>query len=286
MSFEQQQPRKTGTGLGVGVILFFIMGFIIFSVYTDEVNETISDIQTGAEIASTIKGFTDLLPLSLANVAVEGDVICDLDLQIPILLSNRAFFGSTMADVITDELGTKLPANEIAEFLDKPEFLYIQIENVPNPTFEWKNCFNEGQPGIASLIPIFNSQLASEKLSLLSFSENTRTINPISVDSPDLPLPSFTESSDISVAISGKDDRGLFLIDKYNKAVFLRTVVVQDGLTYPVLETLRFTIENTKADNYNISLTSRNPINENRIGDPVTIRICGLNSDLTQKTQC
>lgn len=286
MSFQPQPPRKTGTGLGVGVVLFFVIGIFLYSLYTDEVNETITNIQTGAEIADTIKGFTDLIPLSLANVAVEGDIICDLDLQIPIMLSNRAFFGSTMADVITDELGSKLPANEISEFLDTPEYLYIQIENVPNPTFEWKNCFNEGSSSIASLIPIFNSQLASEKLSLLSFSETARSINPISVDSPDLPLPSFTVSSDISVAISGKDDRGLFLIDKYNKAVFLRTITIPDGLTYPVLDTLRFTIENTKVDDYNISLTSRIPINENRIGDPVDIKICGLNSDLTQKTQC
>jgi len=285
MSFQENNNRRRNGG-ATGILLLLAIGLIFYVMYTDEIQGTVQAVQTVNEAQNVIKGFTDLLPLSLANVAVEGDIICDLDLQIPILLSNRAFFGSTMGDVITNELGTKLPANEISEFLDKPEFLYIQIENVPNPTFEWKNCFNEGQPGIAALIPIFNSQLASEKLSLLSFSENTRSINPISVDSPDLPLPSFTQSSDISVAISGKDNRGLFLIDKFNKAVFLRTIVIPDGLTYPVLETLRFTIENTKADDYDISLTSRNPINENRIGDPVAIRICGLNSDLTQKTQC
>jgi len=221
MSFEVK-PKPKRKGAGIGLLLLIVVGMAIYILYTDEVTGTIEAVQTASDIDKTIKGFTDLLPLSLASVAVDGDTICDLDLSIPTMVSNRAFFGTSAGDVISlgEDTTIKLPQVVIAEFLNEPQWYYIGTENQNPPFFEWQNCYTQGTASFASLIPIFSGQLASEKLSLLSF-DNGGTSGI---------LGPFTESTQITLAISGKNSEGLFLIDKFNKANFARSVVVPDGL--------------------------------------------------------
>jgi len=269
MSSEENRSRKGG-GIAVLFLVMIVLG--VYILYTDEISSTVSGIQTASDIDKTIKGFTDLLPLSLASVAVDGDMICDLDLSIPTLVSNRAFFGTSDADVISSGGDTiRQPQSVIANFLNEPQWYYIGTEDVGSPTFEWKNCYIEGEPSIASLIPIFSGQLASEKLSLLSFSERTREFS--SLDPSAAALGPTTEATSISLSISGKNGNGLFLVDKFNKANFARSVVVPDGLPYPIADSLRFTMENVKLDNYEISVLSVKPINEMIIGKPYVFDI-------------
>jgi hypothetical protein len=282
MSNGDHRGRNAGA---TGILLLIVVGMIFYVLYTDEIQGTISATQTTAQVGGVIKGFTDLLPLSLANVPSEGEIICDLDLHIPTLLSNRAFFGTPKSDVISDDMGNKL--SDIGDFLDVPEWLYIQTDNIAPPNWEWKNCYNEGRGSFSSLtpfIPLFNGQLAAEKLDILSLADRNREI-------PQDPrvasqLPFVTDASFLNMKISAKNDEDLFLIDKFNNAVFQRIIYVKDNLEYPVLQDVRFTIENTKLDDYNISITAKKPINEIRIGDPYVLRLCGLNQDLTPKLEC
>ena len=270
MSFKE--PRRRGKGAGLGLLLLIVFGMGIYILYTDEITGTVEAVQTASDIDKTIKGFTDLLPLSLASVAVDGDMICDLDLSIPTLVSNRAFFGTTDADVISFGGDTiRQPQSVIANFLNEPQWYYIGTEDISSPTFEWKNCYIQGEPSIASLIPIFSGQLASEKLSLLSFGDRTREFS--SLDPSAAALGPTTEATSISLSISGKNEDGLFLVDKFNKANFARSVEVPDGLPYPISDSLRFTIENVKLDNYEISVVSVKPINEMIIGKPYVFDI-------------
>jgi len=272
MSFDQPRPRRRGAGLALGLLIIFGLGFYIL--YTDEIQSTISTAQAGADASNLIQGFTDLLPLSLASVAVDGDTICDLDLHIPTMVSNRAFFGTSAGDVISlGDTMIKQPQLVIAGFLNEPQWYYIGTENQNPPTFEWKNCFTQGTASFASLIPIFSGELASEKLSLLSFDTGTREFT--SLDPTAANLGPFTESTKITLAISGKNADGLFLIDKFNKANFARSVVVPDGIAYPITDSLRFTIENVKLDDYEISVVSGKPINEMVIREPYLFSITG-----------
>jgi len=265
-------PRKSqGAGIAVGILLVIILGAYIL--YTDELSSTLSSVKSGYDISTTIQGLSKILPLSLADVAIQGEQICDLDLQIPTMLSNRAFFGTTMATVISDELGKKLP--NIPQFLNQPEWLYIQTDEIPSPTVEWKNCYVLGtREPLTAFMSLFNGQLASEKLSLLSFGDKSKQIplDPLLASQP----PQTTFGSSIPLTITGKDNSGLYMIDKYHNAVFKRTVAIKDDLTYPVADTVRFTIENVKADNYKIEISSFLPINEKRIGEPFILQICGL----------
>ena len=274
MSFEVR-PKPKRKGVGIGLLLLIVVGMTVYILYTDEVTGTIDSIQTASDIDKTIKGFTDLLPLSLASVAVDGDTICDLDLSIPTMVSNRAFFGTSAGDVISigEDTTIKLPQLVIAEFLNEPQWYYIGTENQNPPFFEWKNCFTQGTASFASLIPIFSADLASEKLSLLSFDTGTREFT--SLDPNAANLGPFTESTQITLAISGKNSEGLFLVDKFNKANFARSVVVPDGLAYPISDDLRFTIENVKLDDYEISVVSVKPINEMVIREPFVFNITG-----------
>lgn len=269
MSFQEPRRRNRGAGLGILILIVFGLGFYIL--YTDEIQGTID----AAQSVNAIKGFTDLLPLNLANISVDGDIICDLDLQIPTMVSNRAFFGSTNADVISD---AKIP---FAEFLDEPQWYYIGNENQNMPTFEWLNCYEEGKLSLSSVIPLFSGQLASEKLSLLSFDDGTRQFT--SLDPSAAGLGPLTESTKITLSISGKNPDGLFLVDKFNKANFVRSVNVPDGLAYPIADNIRFTIENVKLDDYKISVISVKPINEMVIGEPFTFNI--PHHTLREKTQ-
>jgi len=257
--------RARNGGSGVLILIFLVL--IVYVMFTDEIQGTVDVATTTIDVRNTIKGFTDLLPLSLANVSVDGDTICDLDLSIPTMVSNRAFFGTSAGDVISigEDTTIKLPQIVIADFLNEPQWYYIGTENQNPPFFEWQNCFTEGTASFASLIPIFSGQLASEKLSLLSFENGPSGAI----------LGPFTESTKITLAISGKNPDGLFLIDKFNKANFARSVVVPDGLAYPISDELRFTIENVKLDDYEISVVSVKPINEMVIREPFVFNITG-----------
>ena len=261
-----QEPSR-GKGAGLGILLLIVVVMVVYVLYTDEIQSTITVAQAGNEASNLIQGFTDLLPLSLANTSVDGDTICDLDLTIPTMVSNRAFFGSSAGDVISlgEDTTIKLPQIVIAEFLNEPQWYYIGTENQNPPFFEWQNCYTEGTPSIASLIPIFSGQLASEKLSLLSFDGGPSGAN----------LGAFTESTKITLAISGKNPDGLFLIDKGILMNFARSVVVPDGVAYPITDNLRFTIENVKLDDYEISVVSGKPINEMVIREPYLFNITG-----------
>jgi len=273
MSFEQRPRRKSGAGAALALVL--IIGLIFYIFYTDEIQSTIATAQAGSEANKLIKGFTDLLSLSLANVSVDGDTICDLDLSIPTMVSNRAFFGTSAGDVISigEDTMIKQPQIVIADFLNEPQWYYIGTENQNPPFFEWQNCYTEGTASFVSLIPIFSADLASEKLSLLSFDDRTREFT--SLDPNAANLGPFTESTKITLAISGKNADGLFLIDKFNNANFARSVVVPDGLAYPISDDLRFTIENVKLDDYEISVVSVKPINEMVIREPFVFDITG-----------
>lgn len=270
--YPPPQRKSQGAGIAIGLLLIVIMGAYIL--YTNEIDATLSSAKVGYDISTTIQGLSKVLPLSLANVAIQGEQICDLDLQIPAMLSNRAFFGTTMASVITDETGKKI--RDIPEFLDQPEWLYVQIEGIPSPTVEWRNCYELGtREPLTAFLPLFNGQLAAEKLSLLSFGSKTKQIplDPALASQP----PKITFDSSIPLTIVGKDNSGLYMVDKYHNAVFKRTVTIKDDLTYPVTDTVRFTIENVKVDNYKIEISSFLPINEKRIGEPFILQICGLN---------
>ncbi len=269
-----QEPSR-GKGAGLGILLLIVVVMVVYVLYTDEIQSTITVAQAGNEASNLIQGFTDLLPLSLANTSVDGDTICDLDLTIPTMVSNRAFFGSSAGDVISlgEDTTIKLPQIVIAEFLNEPQWYYIGTENQNPPFFEWQNCYTEGTASIASLIPIFSGELASEKLSLLSFDDRTREF--ASLDPSVAKLGPFNESTKITLAISGKNGDGLFLIDKFNKANFARSVVVPDGVAYPITDNLRFTIENVKLDDYEISVVSGKPINEMVIREPYLFNITG-----------
>lgn len=260
---------------GSGILLLIFLVLFIYVIFTDEIQGTVDTVQAGADASNLIKGFTDLLPLSLANTSVDGDTICDLDLSIPTMVSNRAFFGTSAGDVISlgEDTTIKLPQIVIAEFLNEPQWYYIGTENQNPPFFEWQNCYTEGTASLASLIPIFSADLASEKLSLLSFDDGTREFT--SLDPNAANLGPFTESTQITLAISGKNADGLFLIDKFNKANFARSVVVPDGLAYPISDDIRFTIENVKLDDYKISVVSVKPINEMVIREPFVFNITG-----------
>src|SRR3990172_7550381 len=98
-------PRRKSQGAGITIGLLILVIFGAYLLYTDEINFTFGAFKASSDV---IQGFSKILPLSLANVAIEGDQICDLDLQIPTMLSNKAFYGTTMADIISDELGKKL----------------------------------------------------------------------------------------------------------------------------------------------------------------------------------
>ncbi len=270
MSFQQQPPRRRSGGGAIALLILVLGGVFIYFLYTDEITGAIAT--TGVE--GVISGFEDLLPLSLANASVDGDTICDLDLSIPTTVNNRSFFGTTSGDVISQGEGMpKQSQMVIADFLNEPQWYYIGLPEMEPPTFEWKNCYIEGEGGIASLIPIFNGQIASEKLSLLSISESTREF--ATLDPSAASLGPFTESTSISLAISGKNSDGLFMIDKNNKGNFARSVQVNDGIAYPITDILRFTVENTKLDDYKISVISVKPINEMIIGEPYVFDITG-----------
>ncbi len=261
MSF-QDQPRR-GKGAGLGILLLIVVGMVVYVLYTDEITATVEGAQTASDVSNVIKGFTDLIPLSLANVRADGDMVCDLDLTIPTTVNNRAFFGTSSGDVIS-EGEIRLPPNTIREFLNEPQWYYIGQAGagVANPFFEWKNCYIEGEGGIVSFIPIFNGQLAEEKLSLLSFGEpSAASLGP------------FTESTQVSLSIFGKNNQDLFLVDKNDKGNFARVVSVSDGIAYPITSNLRFSIENVKLDDYEISVISVKPINEMVIGNPFTFNI-------------
>jgi len=268
---DDNRGRKGGSA---GILLIVFLGLIFYAFYTDEIESTVSTAQTVSEVGNVIQGFKDLLPLSLANSPIEGDTICDLDLLIPTMVSNRALFGSTNADVISDEQGKLM---QIANFLNEPQWYYIGIETMDSPTLEWKNCYTQGSLSFASLIPLFNGQIASEKISSLFGvePEQLSAIDPIVVNPSPVALGSFTQDTSITLSISGVTSDGLILIDKFNRGNFIRTVQVQDGINYPIIDSLRFTIENTKLDNYEISVVSGKPINEKLIGEPYVFSISG-----------
>jgi hypothetical protein len=268
MSSEDNRSKKGG---GIAILLVVMLGLGLYILYTDEIQATVEGAQTASDVSNVIKGFTDLIPLSLANVRADGDMVCDLDLSIPTTVNNRAFFGTSSGDVISQG-EIKLPPNTISEFLNEPQWYYIgEQAGVANPFFEWKNCYIEGEGGIVSFIPIFNGQLAEEKLSLLSFGEPTREF--VSLEPSAASLGPFTESTEVSLSISGKNNEGLFLVDKNDKGNFARVVSVSDGIAYPITSTLRFSIENVKLDDYEISVISVKPINEMVIGNPFTFNI-------------
>jgi len=272
MSFQENHRSRNGAS---GLLLLIVIGLVFYALYTDEIESTISTAQTASEVGNVIQGFTDLLPLSLGNTAVEGDTICDLDLLIPTMVSNRALFGSTNADVISDEQGKLM---QIANFLNEPQWYYIGIESISPPTLEWKNCYIEGSPSFTELIPLFNGQIASEKTSILfggGEPESLSAIDPIVVNPSPVALGPFTTDTSITLSISGETSDGLILIDKFNRGNFIRTVQVTDGINYPILDSLRFTIENTKLGDYEISVVSAKPINEKLIGEPYVFRISG-----------
>lgn len=261
MSSDENRSRKGG-GIAVLFLIMLVLG--VYILYTDEITATVEGAQTASDVSNVIKGFTDLIPLSLANVRADGDMVCDLDLTIPTTVNNRAFFGTSSGDVISQDGEIRLPANTISEFLNEPQWYYIgEQAGVANPFFEWKNCYIEGEGGIVSFIPIFNGQLAEEKLSLLSFAQPTSAAS----------LGPFTESTQVSLSIFGKNNQGLFLVDKNDKGNFARVVSVSDGIAYPITSNLRFSIENVKLEDYEISVISVKPINEMVIGNPFTFKI-------------
>lgn len=272
MSYPYPPSPKKSTGGGIAVLLVVALLMGVYILYTDEISSTVQNVQTANQVGGTIKGITDLIPLSLANVADEGEIICDLDLQIPTALGNTASLGTPISKIISDEMGKKLP--NIARFLNQPEYLYIQIEGVPSPTAEWKNCYEQGKGGITEYLPLLNGQLASEKLSLLSFGEKSKEI-PLDPSMASQP-PQTTFNSVIELSIFGKNDEGQFLVDKYGNGGFQRTVKIKNDLNYAVLDSVRFTIENVKADDYDISISSFLPINEKKVGEPHIIKICGI----------
>jgi len=266
--------NRARNGGSAGILLIIFLGLIFYAFYTDEIESTVSTAQTVSEVGSVIQGFKDLLPLSLANSPIEGDTICDLDLLIPTMVNNRALFGSSNADVISDEQGKLM---QIANFLNEPQWYYIGIESISPPTIEWKNCYIEGSPSFASLIPLFNGQIASEKISgfLGEEPEKLSAIDPNVVNPSPVALGPFTTDTSITLSISGETPDGLILVDKFNRGNFIRTVQVQDGINYPIIDSLRFTIENTKLGDYEISVVSGKPINEKLIGEPYVFNISG-----------
>ena len=262
---------------GFLVIVLLIGVFTYLALYTDQ----LGPISTYFHDVGTIGAISALIPLSIANTAMKGDLVCDLDVRIPTLINNDALFGTSMVDIITDENGRKLSGDKITGFLSSNEYLYISNENMPSITYSWQNCFNEGSNSLAALIPLFNGQIASERIATLSFQDPT-------VTTPQLTQPLIATGSQIKpftigtiliLKIEGTSiNNDLRLIDKNGFGEWTRSLVYDDGLAYPVFATLRYTIENVKVDDYQISVSSaEKPINEMRLTEDYNFNICGIN---------
>ncbi len=262
---------------GVLIVVLLIGVFAYLALYTDQLGP-ITTLFSDVGIAGIVPEF---LPLSLANTAMKEDLVCDLDVRIPTLINNDALFGTSMVDIITDENGRKLSGDKITGFLSSNEYLYISTENMPTITYSWQNCFNEGSNSLAALIPLFNGQIASERIAALSFQDPTVTTPQLT--QPLIPTGSqvkpFTIGTILILKIQGTSlTNDLRLIDKNGFGEWIRSLVYDDGLAYPVSATLRYTIENVKVDDYQISVNSaEKPINEMRLTEDYNFNICGIN---------
>ena len=278
------------TSVGVFFLVTLIAGFLYLAIYTDQlgpVSEYFADVGTFGAISA-------LIPLSLANNPANGDLVCDLDIKIPTLLNNEALFGTPFIDIITDENGNKLSGERLSGFLNDNEYLYIGSQGMDQITYEWKNCFNEGSISINSIIPLFNGQIASERISVLSFMDPSlippTTNNPLVATGS--VTKSQTQSTILTLALQGMTlENDLRLVDKNNFGVWIRNMGYEDGLNYHVTASLRYTIENAKVSDYQITLMSDSkPINEMRMSENYEFKICGIiqNQDrsLSVKTMC
>jgi len=273
--------------IAVIVVLIFAAGIGYLALYTDQLGPISQFLQSSIDIEG-------ILPLSIANTVMRGDLVCDLDVRIPTLVNNKALFGTPMVDIITDEEGNKLSGERISGFLDDNEYLYISTESMASITYEWKNCFNEGTGSINSLIPLFNGQIASERIAALTLQDpNVRTpdvIEPLVASG--IQTKTVTRGTVVTLSILGTSlDNGLRLVDKNEIGIWTRNMVYDDGIAYPVSATLRYTIENVRVDDYEISANSQSkPINEMRMTEDYIFRICGIvqnpDKSLNVKSMC
>lgn len=274
--------------LSTVIIIVFILGMAGFSyltLYTDQLGQITQIFESK---------LTEPIPLSLANSIMNGDLVCDLTINIPTLINNDALFETPRINIITDEEGIRLSGERITGFLDENEYLYISTENMDKITFQWSNCFNEGAKSLTPFIPLFNGQIASERISALSFQDAslTKPTTNQPLVATGVTVKQFTQGTKLILSITGTSlDNNLRLVDKNGFGEWVRIMDYDDGLNYPVTATLKYTIENVRVDDYQMSVGAKTkPINEMRMREVYNFNLCGviqdLDNSLTAKTLC
>jgi len=280
--------------------VLMIVVIIGYSFFTDELSGFFDNL-------SEQKAESEGINIQTAgNQPMRGELVCDLEIRIPVELDSSPRGLTTFAKIIENPitLGAGLVTG-LAEFIDQQLYAFANNPTSGFASWQWRNCYTEGELSAASFLSLFNMQIFTERLSQLGlidegtpptqFTPEMLTLFDRS-EIDDLQLALFEEKTNGAKMVTFVEGFSLtnqnkLLLDKNDNFVFQRTLRFADGLQYPVADTAVFSIEDVKVDDYEIEFSVKaQPLNGKPLGIPTTFSLCGLieasDGSLSGKMSC